>query len=120
MKMLIYFCFFQFTLASCILVSPKYLAEGLTVTIIHKDRFESHNETLLQRQIVGGTIHESVPTVYRYPAMNLLQLKTIDGKIYYVDVDAQTFDKIQVNSVVKNKHNWKLITNLPDFKYSKQ
>ncbi|MGB4972414.1 MAG: hypothetical protein WBO32_07125 [Cyclobacteriaceae bacterium] len=103
---------------SCSILAPKYLADGLTVKVISKDQFATHTEEKLMTQIVRGTIHENVPTRFTYPCMNLVQLQTVDRKTYYVVVDEETFQSIKINSTIQSGR-WKLITNLPNFQYSK-
>lgn len=103
--------------SGCAMVAPVTLPDGLQVTVIYKERYDKHTETLYQTQIVRGTIHDNVPVDYSFPAMNLLKVEMIDGSSRVVDVSDADWTSAKVGEKITSKPGWKVITRLPDPKY---
>lgn len=116
MKKLFFLFVLAFLITSCASLAP-HTSAGEELYVIVKAKFPTHSEYIPQTQIVRGTIHHQVPTLYAFPAMNLVKVKTSKGNEVYIKVDDELYDAIRSNSTIAIPVECKVVTIIPDWRY---
>ncbi|MEP2668939.1 MAG: hypothetical protein ABJH04_08085 [Cyclobacteriaceae bacterium] len=83
------------------------------VTINAKEFVPKHTEYIPTTQIVRGTIHMDVPTLFAFPDLYMIYTSTESGASVVYKVPAKEYDSLSRGMTVNTRKKWKVITNRP-------